>query len=159
MEAQERPAEPRPPKAYAAPVTVSFRDAPLRSVLDTLARASGVNFYIDKDVRPDLRVSVSGRNTTLEEVMRALLATNQLDQRVLNDTTVLVYPNTPAKQREYLALVVRSFYLARADAKQVAQTLRTVLKVRDLSINEKLNLIIVRDSAAMVRLAERLIAL
>jgi general secretion pathway protein D len=159
IESRERPAQPQLPKAYATPVTVSFRDAPLRAVLDTLSRASGVNFYLDKDVRADLRVSVTGRDTTLEELLRALLATNQLDQRVLNDSTVLVYPNTPAKQREYLNLMVRSFYLARADAKQVAQTLRAILKVRDLSVNEKLNLIIMRDSPQMVKLAERLIAL
>ena len=159
IESRERPAQPPVPKAYATPVTVSFRDAPLRAVLDTLSRASGVNFYLDKDVRADLRVSVTGRDTTLEELLRALLATNQLDQRVLNDSTVLVYPNTPAKQREYLNLMVRSFYLARADAKQVAQTLRAILKVRDLSVNEKLNLIIMRDSPQMVKLAERLIAL
>ncbi len=159
FEARERPVETPLPKAYATPVTVSFRDVPLRSVLDTLSRAAGINFYLDKDLRADLRVSVSSRDSTLEEVLRALLATNQLDQRVMNDSTVLIYPNTPAKQREYLSLVVRSFYLSRADAKQVAQTLRAILKVRDLSINEKLNLIILRDSPQMVRLAERLIAL
>lgn len=159
IESRERPVEVPLPPAYATPVTVSFRDAPLRSVLDTLSRASGINFYVDRDVRADARVSASARNSPLEDVLRALLTTNQLDQRVMNAGTVLIYPNTPQKQREYLNLVVRSFYLARADAKQVAQTLRAILKVRDLAVNEKLNLVIMRDSPRMVRLAERVIAL
>ena len=64
------------------------------------------------------------RDLPVEDVIRLVLATNQLERKVLNENTVLVYPNTPAKQREYQELVVKSFYLANADVKQTANMIR-----------------------------------
>lgn len=40
------------------PITLDFRDASLRNVLDVVTRHSGLNFVIDKDVRPDIMVSI-----------------------------------------------------------------------------------------------------
>jgi general secretion pathway protein D len=53
--------------------------------------------------------------------------------------------------------VVKTFFLANAEAKLVANTLKTILKTRDVVVDEKLNLLIVRDSPDAVRLAEKLI--
>jgi general secretion pathway protein D len=77
---------------------------------------------------------------------------------VLNDNTVLVYPNTAAKQQGYRELMVRSFYLANADVKQTANMIRQLVKTRDLFIDEKLNLLVIRDTPEAVRMAEKLIA-
>ena len=87
-----------------------------------------------------------------------VLLTNQLEQKVLNENTVLVYPNTPQKLREYQELVVKGFYLANADVKQTANMIRTLVKTRDIFVDEKLNLLVIKDTPAAVRLAERLIA-
>jgi len=53
---------------------------------------------------------------------------------------------------------VRTFYLSNAEAKTVANTLKTILKSRDVVADEKLNLVILRDSADAVKLAEKIIA-
>jgi general secretion pathway protein D len=53
---------------------------------------------------------------------------------------------------------VRSFYLANADVKQTANMIRALVKTRDLFIDEKLNLLVMRDTAEAVRMAERLVA-
>ena len=87
-----------------------------------------------------------------------LLVSNQLDKKVLNDNTILIYPNTPAKQRDYQELVVRSFYLANADAKQTLNVIKTLVKTRDVFIDENLNLLIMRDTPEGIRMAEKLIA-
>jgi general secretion pathway protein D len=87
-----------------------------------------------------------------------VLTTNQLESRVINETTALVYPNTPAKQREYQELVVKVFYIGNADAKQTANMLRLMLKMRDVFVDEKVGMVVIKDTPAMVRLAERLIA-
>ncbi|HXU41187.1 MAG TPA: secretin N-terminal domain-containing protein, partial [Burkholderiales bacterium] len=75
-----------------------------------------------------------------------------------NENTVLIYPNTPQKARDYKDLVVRSFYLANADAKQTATMVRQLVKTRDLFVDEKLNLLVVRDTPEAVRIVEKLIA-
>ena len=130
----------------------------LRAVFDTLTRSTGVSFMLDRDVRADARTTIVLRNAQPEELIRLVLSTNQLDQKVVNETTLLVYPNTPQKQREYQELVVKSFYIANADVRQTANMVRALVKTRDLFIDEKLNLLVMKDTPNAVRLAERLIA-
>jgi general secretion pathway protein D len=149
---------PRLAAALQRPVTLEFRDASLRSVLEIVSRQSGLNFIFDRDVRPDLRTTVFVKDTPIDEAIRLVLMTSQLERRVLNEQTILVYPDTPAKAREYRELVMKSFYLTNADAKQTANMLRALVKTRDLYVDEKLNLVVMRDTPEAVRVAERLVA-
>ena len=140
------------------PISLELKDVPLRTVFDVLARAANLNFLFDKDVRADQRTTIVVRDAQVEDVIRLILATNQLEQKVLNETTALIYPNTPQKLREYQDLVVKSFYLSNADVKQTANLIRTILKTRDVFIDEKLNLLVMKDTPNAIRLAEKLIA-
>lgn len=141
------------------PISVQFRDASLRSVLDALARSSGVDFILDKDVRPDLRTTVLLRDTPLEEALGLILQSNSLAMKVLNTNAVLIYANSPDKVKEYQELIVRGFYLENADAGKTQLMLKSMLKVKDTWVDEKLNLLMVRDTPAAIRLAEKLIAM
>ncbi|MBK6653843.1 secretin N-terminal domain-containing protein [Zoogloea sp.] len=144
--------------ALAKPVTVEFRDAPLRGVLEVLSRESGLNFVLDKDVRPDIKVSIFVRKSSIDDVLKLLMVTQQLDRKLLNERSVLIYPNTPAKQKDYQELVTRSFYLANADPKQAMAMIKQMVKTKDVFVEEKLNLLVMKDTPDAVRLAERLIA-
>jgi general secretion pathway protein D len=154
-----RPAVPTHLKfAETKPISIELQDVGLRAVFDVIGRATGVSFLFDKDLKADQRTSVAVRDARAEEVIRLVLASNQLDLKILNETTALVFPNTPQKQRDYQELVVKAFYLANADVKQTANMIRTILKTRDVFIDEKLGLLIMRDTPKAVRMAERLVA-
>jgi general secretion pathway protein D len=140
------------------PISLELKDVPLRTVFDVIARAASLNFLFDKDVRADQRTTIVVRDAQVEDVIKLILATNQLEQKVLNETTALIYPNTPQKLREYQDLVVKSFYIANADVRQTANLIRTILKTRDIFIDEKLNLLVMKDTPNAIRLAEKLIA-
>lgn len=144
--------------SYRKPVSLSFSGATLQQVFEALKQASGLNYVLDKDVKMDQRVTLSVTAKPVEDVLRLLLATNQLERRVLDEDTLLIYPSTPAKIAEYREMVVRTFYLSNAEAAKVAELVRTIAKAKDVVVDEKLNLLIVRDSAEVVRLAEKLIA-
>jgi general secretion pathway protein D len=144
--------------ALKKPITLEFRDAPLRQVFELISKQTGLNFIFDRDVPADAKATIFVRDTSIDEAMRIMLVTNQLDRKVLNDNSVLIYPNTPAKARDYKDLVVRSFYLANADVKQTATMVRQLVKTRDLFIDEKLNLLVMRDTPEAVRVVEKLIA-
>jgi len=150
-----------PPTALTAalskPITLDFRDVPIKSVFDVIARTSGVNFVFDKDVRSDTRVTIFVRDASVEEVIGLVLTTNQLERKLLNANTLMIYPDTPVKARDYKELVTRSFYLANTDVKQAQTMIRTLVKTRDIFVDEKLNLVIIKDTADAVRLAEKLI--
>jgi general secretion pathway protein D len=150
------------PPALAAvlrqPITLEFRDATLRQIFEAVSRSVGLNFIFDRDVRPDTRTTIFVRGSTVEDVLRFILVTNQLEKKVLSENTVMIYPNTPAKARDYQELVMKSFYLSNADAKSTAGMIRALVKTRDLYIDEKLNLLVIRDTPEAIRVAERLIA-
>jgi general secretion pathway protein D len=124
-----------------------------------IARSSGLNFLFDKDVKTDQRTSIFLKNSTVEAAIYYLLVSNQLERQVMDGNTILVYPNIATKLKEYQEMTVKTFFLANAEAKNVANTLKTLLKSRDVVVDEKLNLLIVRDSPEAIRLATRLVAL
>ncbi|HYD58694.1 MAG TPA: secretin N-terminal domain-containing protein [Burkholderiales bacterium] len=155
---REESVSPKLSAALKKPITMEFRDAPLRQVFELVSKHTGLNFVFDKEVPGDARATVFVRNTTIDDVIRFVLVTNQLERRVLNENTVLIYPNTPNKQQAYRDLIVKSFYLSNADVKQTANLIRQVVKTRDMFVDEKLNLLVMRDTPEAIRVAEKLIA-
>lgn len=141
------------------PISLDFRDAGLRTVLDVVSRNSGINFILDKDVRPDSRVTVLLRSARVEDAIDLIVSTNQLAKKVIDSQTLLIYPNTPEKQREHQEQVVKVFYLASGEAKGAAAFLRSMLRIRDPYVDERTNMLALRDSAENIQLAERLMAL
>lgn len=155
---QQRP-EIKLAATFRTPISLEFREAPLKSVLEVVARVSGLNFFYDKDIRPDLKVTLFAKNTTTEDALRLLLVTSQLEQKVLSANSILIYPSTPQKLKEYQTLAVRSFYLTNADVKAVSNSIKTIVKTKDLVIDERLGIIIMRDTPEAIRVAERIVAL
>src|SRR5437868_3980026 len=76
----------KPPQA--TPISLELRDVSVRNVFEVLQRASGVSFVFDRDVRADQRTSITLRNASIEEAIRLALLTNQLEQKIVNETTV-----------------------------------------------------------------------
>ena len=144
--------------ALRKPVSLVFRDATLKMVFDALASATGINFVFDRDLKQDTRVSVFLRNVAFDEALEQITSSNGLARRVVNANTLLIYPALPNKTREYQDLLVRNFFVANADVKQLSALLKTVLKVKDLYTDERRNLIVIRDTPEIVAMAEKLIA-
>ncbi|GJL76355.1 secretin and TonB N-terminal domain-containing protein [Nitrosomonas sp.] len=145
--------------AFKKPLSMEFKDTELKSVFEIMSRTAGVNFVFDKDVRQEAKVSVFVRDNTVEDILKLLLMTNQLAYTRLNENSLLIYPNTPAKQKEYQELVVRSFQIAYTDVKQMVAMVRGLVKAKDIYVNEQLNLFIMRDTLEAIRVVEKLVSL
>ena len=143
--------------AFKKKISLQFQDASLRSIFDVIARVSGMNFVFDKDINNTQKTTIFVKNTSIADAVKLLLTTNQLQESVLNENTVLIYPNTPAKSKDYQQLVVKSFYLANADVQKVLEMLKSILKVKDVFTDDKLNLLVIRDTPEVVNLAEKLV--
>src|SRR5512139_4148217 len=157
-EAKQRLAEPTLKAQFNKPVTLQFRDANLKMVFEALSRTSGINILLDKDVRPDLKVSIFVKDVSVEDTISLILLQNQLEKKVISDNTVFIYPSTPAKLKDYQDLKVRSFHLTHADPKQILTMIKTLLKTKDIFIHEKTNSIVMRDTPDAIRLAEKMVA-
>jgi len=149
---------PRLKPPYDGPVTLELRDTNIKMVFEALARATGINFIMDKDIKQDTKATVNIRKAGIENAIEMVLAANGLQRKVLSETDVLVFPNTAQKLKDYQDLVIRSFYLTNASAKEVATLLKTMLKIRDVHIDDRLNMLVVRDTQEVIRIAEKLVA-
>lgn len=143
--------------SFNKPVTLEFRETGLRTIFEIISRAGNINFIFDKEVKADLKATIFVRNIRVEDAIKILLSTNQLEHKMLSENTILIYPNTPAKLKEFQELIVRSFYLANADVKQTASLIKTIAKTSDIHIDEKLNMLVIRDTPEVIRLVEKLI--
>jgi general secretion pathway protein D len=140
------------------PVSLQFRDAPTKMVFEVLARQTGINFIFDKDVKSDGKTTIFVSQVAVEQAIDLILAQNQLARQVLSDNMVLVYPSTPAKQKDYQDEIVRTFYLANAAPKEAESMIKTVLGAKTLFIDERSSVLVMRDTPEHVRMAEKLVA-
>ncbi|MEY4754061.1 MAG: hypothetical protein RJA44_1736, partial [Pseudomonadota bacterium] len=144
--------------ALRKPVTLQFRDAPLRQVFESISRATNINILVDKDVRADARSTIFVKDATVEDTIDLILMQNQLDKRVLNSNTLMVYPATAAKQKEYGELRVRSFQLSNIEASHMANVIKTMLKTKDVVTDTRTNTLLMRDTPEAIAVAEQLVA-
>jgi general secretion pathway protein D len=140
------------------PVTLQFRDANTKMVFEVLSRQTGINFVFDKEVKSDGKTTIFVQQVPVEEAIDLVLGQNQLSRQVLSDNMVMIYPNTSVKQKEYQDEIVKTFYLTNTDPKKAQELLKTVLNVKTLFVDDKANLLIMRDTPEAVRMAEKLVA-
>jgi general secretion pathway protein D len=140
------------------PVTLELRDANIKVVFEALSRATGINFILDKDIKPDAKASIFIKKARIEDALDMVLSSNGLQKKVLSENTVLVFSSTQQKLKDYQDLMIRSFYLNNTTAKQVAALIKSMLKTKDIFVDDRLNMIVMRDTPEAIRIAEKLVA-
>ena len=143
---------------HIKPVNMQFRDANIRLVFEALAKTTGLNFIFDNDVKPSLRATIFVNQVKVEDAIELILAQSQLAKKVLNDNTLLIYPATAQKFKEYQEQIVKGFYLTNLDAKKAQGMLKTMLDVATVYVDEHSNILFVRDAPETVRMVEKMIA-
>jgi general secretion pathway protein D len=141
-----------------AKVTLQFRDAPTKMVFEVLARQTGINFVLDKDVKSDGKTTIFVQEVPIEEAIDLVLDQNNFARQILSSNMVLIYPNTPAKQKDYEEQIVHTFYLTNAVPKDVETMLKSMLGTKTLFVDERTSVVVMRDTPEAVRMAEKLVA-
>ncbi len=138
------------------PISLKFKKTPVSNVFEVLSRLTGINFIFDKDVQ-DSRVTLFMTDVSFDHFLDVLLKTSGLAAKVVDPTTVVVYPNVEAKIREYQDLKIKTFYLDYLDVKKAVALLAKIVKTRDIIGNEKLHSVVVRGTEQQIEIASRLI--
>ncbi len=138
------------------PVTLKFKIAGIRDVLEGVAKAGGFTLVFDKDVRND-PISISVQDTPFEDALHLILNSNSLFSRQISSTVLIVSPDTKQKQEQYQDLMIRTFYLSTAKAKDMVLLLKSMLDSKRMHANEQLNAIVIRDQPEKLELAEKII--
>jgi general secretion pathway protein D len=147
----------RVPPGLMRPVRLSFRNQSLTTIIDAISQMTGVNVILDGDVPTGLRGTIVTQHSTAWDALNLLLASSRLSKKLLNDNTLLIFPNRPDKQKQYLDMGVRTYYLSNADPKQVLDTIKQVLKPKEIAIDDRLGAIVVRDVPSVLAACDRLV--
>lgn len=150
-------ARPRLADAMRKPVTLNFKSQPIVQILDAISQAAGVDFVLDPEVQTTLPASIMARQTTAEDAINVLLRTHQLEKKVLDQHSLLIYPARADKEKEYRELMVRVFYLNQANASTVLAALRQISAPKNVHLDERTNAVLVRDTPEVLAVAERVV--
>lgn len=139
-----------------APISLKFKKTPVINVFEILSKLTGVNFIFDKDVK-ESKVTLFMTDVEFDLFLDVLLKTNNLKAKIINSKTMLIYPGTPAKSKEYDDLFVKTFYLSHLKAKSAVAILAKILKSRNIIANDSLNAVTVRGKKGEVEAAAKII--
>lgn len=138
------------------PITLKFKDAKIKDVFTIITQLTGISFVFDEGVK-DQPVSIYLENATFQQVLDLLTNMNKLQDKILNESTVLIYPRTPEKGKQYQDLTVRTFNLSYMDAKKAVNLIRTLIQVKKIHVNEESNSLIVRDSPDVIEVVGKIL--
>jgi general secretion pathway protein D len=155
---------PEPPvrlKGTGGKLSINFpTPISLKSILDTLARSSGVTFIYDETYR-DINLAVDLTGKSLEDAINYLCVASKNFSRVVDDKTVIIAPDTMSMRQKYELLVIRTFYLSNINAQDIQMALLNMIKrpsqFPTIQVDKNLNSITIRDTPQAVALAERLL--
>lgn len=138
-------------------ISLNFKEANVRQVMDVISQTAGINFIFDSDVGTDLKTTIYASNAKLSETLDLILKTSKLRYKVVNQNTYLVFNDTIDKTQQYEDLQIKTFVLKAGDPKKAQDVLKTILNPKFIYIDDKNRLITLRDRPEILQAAEKLI--
>ncbi len=139
------------------PIDLDFPEpVSLQKIYQALGKAFGINVLFDPKLR-DQDISITLREVTAQDALEILMRTAGHFYKVVDEHSIIVVADTPQNRRNYEDLIIQTFFLSNSDVKDVMAMLRSLVDARKIASNEKLNAIILRDTADKVKVAERII--
>ena len=86
------------------------------------------------------------KDVLFQYALNLLLSTNKLFMKKVSADTIIVIPKSKAKTDQYQDLMVRTFYINNAKAKDMVNVIKTMLDLKKVYVNEALNCITIRDT-------------
>lgn len=138
------------------PVTLRLKQANLKEVFGILGKLSGINFILDEEIK-EKPITLLLEKGTFAQAMELILQMGGVGKKVLNGKTIIIYPQTKDKAKQYEDQIIQTFYLSHIDAKKAVNLLRTMLQLRKVYVHEERNALVIRDTPDTIKLAENLL--
>jgi type II secretory pathway component GspD/PulD (secretin) len=145
-------------ETFEVPIRLSFSEStPATEVYRALGKAAGVEIIFDPRFNEN-QVAIEIDTSTTSEALDLVSAAAGDLWVPASRSTVIVADDTPQNHRQYEPLVVQSFVLENGSVREADKLLRSIAGVRNLSINEALRTVTVRETAGKMPIIEHLIA-
>ena len=139
------------------PILMNFKETETKKIFDAVGKVAGINFIFDEKVDDDKPLTLDIGNVSFAKALNILMLRTKNDYKVIDEHTLLIYPDSRQKRQEYEDQVIRTFFLSNADPKTVTTLLRSLLQSRQIAENADLNSITIKDTPSKVAIAERII--
>jgi len=138
-------------------IKLEFRkETKLSEILKALGKAGGKNILFDPDFR-DSKLKISLEDITLREALERICLIKKLFIKILDEKSLLIIPDTSSKRKMYEEQVIKNFYLSNISADECAKIISKVCKMKNLFVNNELNMITIREIPQRVALVEKLV--
>ncbi|MBN1196355.1 MAG: hypothetical protein JXA62_03025 [Candidatus Aminicenantes bacterium] len=140
-------------------VSLKLRSMPVTRIFKALGKSFGVNFIFDKDFR-DFVYSLDVEEVSFEQVLNQLCLVAAAKFRVLDPSTVLIFSDTPYKNRAYALSGVKVFPLSSIKAEEAKKLVLSVFRESRPMVQEdaSLNTLIVKGDLVTLKEVEQFLA-
>ncbi|MGD2246465.1 MAG: tetratricopeptide repeat protein, partial [Candidatus Aminicenantes bacterium] len=110
------------------PIELRFRQqASLRSIFQALGKAANINIIFDEQFR-EISYSIDLTNKTFEQAVNILCMATKNFYSIIDEQTIIIVPDQPAKRLQYELSAVKTFYLSNINAQEIQGTLSQALR-------------------------------
>src|SRR5262249_21668597 len=130
MKRRSRNASPQPPMLNPrskSPISIEFPEpASLFQIYQALGKAFGINVLFDPQLR-DSEMAIELRDVTAQTALETLMRAAGHFYKVIDEQTILIAQDNQQNRRTYEDLVIQTFYLSNAEAKEAVQLVRSLV--------------------------------
>jgi len=138
-------------------VDLKFDSISIKNALTFVANSCGVEVIFDTSVK-DTEVSLHIDDIQFVDAVELLLGMTKNSYKVIDEKRFLVFADTKDRHKEYDDILIKVFSLETMSAKDMSAILKSVLGLKNITINEANNSLIVRSASNEMSLVERIIA-
>ncbi len=134
----------------------------LKAIFQALGKHAKINILFDESFK-DIPYSVDLTDRTFEQALNSLCMATRNFHRVIDERSLIIFPDLPAKRIQYELTAVKTFYLSNIKAEDLQASLLPILRSQfrapQFMVDKNLNSITLRDTPAVLELAGKLIKL
>lgn len=140
-------------------MSLNLKNTPITKIFKVVGKSNGINFIFDKDFR-DFVYSIEVDEIGFYEVLNQLCMVGNAEYRILDKSSILIYPNTTFKKRTFGLRGVKVYYLSNIMADDAKKLLMAVFRDQQILVQEdkNLNTLIVKANYKTLVEIERFLA-
>ncbi|OGF64070.1 MAG: hypothetical protein A2Y62_15540 [Candidatus Fischerbacteria bacterium RBG_13_37_8] len=140
------------------PIDMFFDNVSLKTILQTMSKVASINIVFDADLE-DRSITINLKKVSFLDALKLLATISNNSYKIINPSTVLIYPTTQQKVEYYQESFAKVFFVSHADVEDIARALRGALGLKFISTDKNLSIIVIKDTLQRLKSAEKLISI
>jgi general secretion pathway protein D len=120
-------------------ISIKLPAAPIKKIYNILGKSFNINIIFDKDFR-DFVYGLEIEGVGFYQILNQLCMVSNSRYRVLDSTSIMVYPDTTFKRRTFDLQGVKVFYLSNVKVEDAKKNLMTIFRDQRIQAQEDKNL-------------------